>query len=91
VPVSFWAGYGAKLAIVALVLAALYLLARRLRETRLFASPNRCVSVIESTALSQHAAIHVLRVGTRYFLVGATNCGIATLAELEPDELPVRR
>ena len=86
-PVSFWAAYGAKLAIVAAVLAALYLLARRLRGMRLFGPSNRCVSVIESTGLSQHAAVHLLRAGTRYFLVGATSAGIVKLAEFEPDEL----
>jgi flagellar biogenesis protein FliO len=88
---SFWIAYGGKLAIVAVVLVVLYLLGRRLRDARAFGSTNRCVSVIESTALSQNAAVHVLRAGTRYFLVGASSSGVVKLAELGADELPIKR
>jgi flagellar protein FliO/FliZ len=88
---SFWIAYGGKLAIVAVVLVVLYLFGRRLRDARAFGSTNRCVSVIESTALSQNAAVHVLRAGTRYFLVGASSSGVVKLAELGADELPIRR
>jgi flagellar biogenesis protein FliO len=88
VPWTFWATYIAKLAIVGLVLAALYVIARKLRETRLFAyRAGRCVSVVESTMLSQHAAIHLLRAGNRYFLVGSASTAISVLVELAPADL----
>ena len=79
---SFWAVYALKLAIVALALWALYLLGRKLRQMRFFASAGRCVSIVETTILSPHAAISVLRAGRRYFLVAAGTAGIVKLAEL---------
>jgi flagellar biogenesis protein FliO len=75
-------GYLIKVAIVGMVLAALYLLGRALRKTRLLAQSNRRLCVIESLMLSPHAAVYVLRAGTRYFLVGAGSAGVARLAEL---------
>jgi hypothetical protein len=87
-PWSFWASYIAKLAIVGVALGALYMIACRLRRTRIFAcGAGRCVSVIESTMLSQHAAVHLLRAGTRYFLVGSASAGICMLVELAPADL----
>lgn len=81
-PSSFWPLYIEKLAIVALVLGALYLAARRLRQTRLFAPSGRLVNVLESTMLSQHAALHVVSVGSRCFLIGSAAGGVTRLAEL---------
>jgi hypothetical protein len=39
--------------------------------------------------LSQHAAVHLLRVGTRYLLIGAGNAGLTKLAEFSAGELEV--
>jgi flagellar protein FliO/FliZ len=83
---AFWAGYVEKLAIVAFILVALYVLARRLGESRLFARPGRCVRLVESLVLSQHAALHVVRAGSRYFLIGSAAGGVTTLAELARSE-----
>lgn len=80
--VSFWVGYLLKLAIVALALGALYVIGRGLRQARLFAPSNRCLRVIESVMLTPHAAVCVLRVGMRYFMLGAGSAGVAMLAEL---------
>jgi flagellar biogenesis protein FliO len=89
-PWTFWAAYIVKLAILGLVLATLYAVARKLRETRLFAHRHgRCVSVVESAMLSQHAAIHLLRAGNRYFLVGSASAAISVLVELAPADLAV--
>ncbi len=88
-PSSFWPLYVEKLAIVALVLAALYLAARRLRQTRLFAPSGRLVNVLESTMLSQHAALHVVSVGSRCFLIGSAAGGVTRLAELASFDKPV--
>jgi flagellar biogenesis protein FliO len=85
VPASFWAAYAIKLAVVAAVLAALYALARFLRRSAFFLrGPGRRVDVIESTVLAPNAALHVIRVGERYFLLGSG--GLNKLAELEPGE-----
>jgi flagellar biogenesis protein FliO len=89
-PWSFWEAYAVKLLILGLMLAALYALARRLKGLRFFArGVDRYVTVIESTMLSQHAAVHLLRVGTRYLLIGAGNAGLTKLAEFSAGELEV--
>ena len=87
-PWSFWTSYLLKLGVVGLLLATLYAGASGLRRLRLFGrGANRNVSVIETALLSQNAAVHLLKVGTRYFLVGTAAAGIATLAELAPADL----
>ncbi len=90
-PSGFWAGYVEKLAIVALLLAALYFAAAVVRRTRFFARPGRRVALLESLALSQHAALYVVRAGPRYFLIGSTSGGLSTLAELAPSDVEVTR
>jgi len=88
VPSSFWEAYVLKLAILGAVLAALYALARRLKGLKLFSrGAGRYVTVIESTILSPHAAVHLLRVGARYLLIGGGNAGIFKLAEFTAGEL----
>jgi flagellar biogenesis protein FliO len=79
-PWSFWAEYLAKLTFVALALAVIYVLARWLRRTRFFERGDRLVNVVESAALSQHAALYLVRAGSRYFLIGT---GVSMLAEVD--------
>jgi flagellar biogenesis protein FliO len=87
-PWSFWEAYALKLLILGLMLAALYAVARRLKGVRFFPhGVDRYVTVIESTMLSQHAAVHLLRVGRRYLLIGGGNAGLFRLAELSAGEL----
>jgi flagellar biogenesis protein FliO len=87
-PWSFWEAYALKLLILGLMLAALYAVARRLKGVRFFPhGVDRYVTVIESTMLSQHAAVHLLRVGRRYLLIGGGNAGLFKLAELSAGEL----
>ena len=89
-PWSFWQAYAVKLLILGLMLATLYALARRLKGVRFFArGVDRYVTVIESTMLSQHAAVHLLRVGRRYLLIGGGNAGLFKLAEFSAGELEV--
>jgi flagellar biosynthetic protein FliO len=78
---GFWANYFERLAIVALVLAALYIIGRTLRTSRFFAR-SRDLSVVESRMLSPHAALHIVRVGRRYFLIGSGSNGVTRLADL---------
>ncbi len=87
-PPAFWSDYIVKLAIVAAVLAILYALARKLRHARLLPSGRSgFLTVVESRLLSQHATIHVVRAGRKYFLIGTATAAIATLGELEATEI----
>lgn len=89
-PWSFWEAYAVKLLILGAVLGALYALARKLKGARLFSRrTERYVTVVESTMLSPHAAVHLLRVGTRYLLIGGGNAGLFKLAEFSAGELEV--
>lgn len=88
-PASFWALYLEKLVILALVLVTLYFAARRLRRTPLFTRSGRLVTVLETTILSQHAMLHVVSVGGRYFLIGSTPGGVFRIAELSLAVAPV--
>jgi flagellar biogenesis protein FliO len=94
VPWSFWAAYALKLLMLGVVLTALYALGRSLKGAKLFSrGAGRYVTVLESTMLSQHAAVHLVRVGLRYLLIGAGNAGLFKLAEFnagELDQLPGR-
>ena len=85
-PSNFWVLYADKLAIVGFVLAALFFAARRLRQMRFFPRSGRLVNVIESTMLSQHAALHVITAGSRRFLIGSAAGGVTRIAELPVDE-----
>lgn len=85
---NFWFQYTIALLVVALMLGGLYALVRGLARGRVLASANRrLVTVIESTALAQHAAVHVVKVGKQYFLLGASNGQVNTLGELTPEEV----
>ena len=89
---SFWAAYLIKLAIAGAVLALLYAFARKLRAWRfLDGGRSRLVDVVESRMLSQHAAVHVVRAGGRYYLVGTTSTAIATLGEWVEAALPLQQ
>ena len=82
--VTLWTNYLLTLAIVALVLAALGLLARRVRRMRLAGKLREDrVAVIESALLSQHASLHVVRVGERYVLIGAADASVTFLCDVE--------
>ncbi|HTU81849.1 MAG TPA: flagellar biosynthetic protein FliO [Candidatus Acidoferrales bacterium] len=85
---SFWINYFLALAVVGLLLGGLYMIVRGLSRGRVIASAGRrMVTVLESTMLAQHVAVHVVKVGTRYFLVGGGNGNVSTLAELQPEEV----
>jgi len=86
---GFWLQYLVALAVVALMLGGLYAVVRGLARGRLIASADRrLVSVLESTVLSQHAALHVVKAGGKYLLIGASNGGgVTTLGELPAEEV----
>lgn len=85
---NFWVNYLVALAVVALMLGGLYALVRGLARGKLLTSSSRrLVTVLESTQLAQHAAVHVVKVGTRYYLIGAANGQTNALAELPSEEV----
>lgn len=79
---GFWEGYVLKLFVVALLLAAIYAIGAKVRRRTILGGGGRWIRVIEAAMLSQHAAIYVVSVGGRYFLLGAGSGGVARLAEL---------
>ena len=76
-------------ALVALLLIGFLYIARAIQRTRIVGSVGRrLISTVESTALAQHVAVHVVKVGERYLLVGGGSNGtLSLLAELPPDEV----
>ena len=85
---GFWVNYFLALTIVALMLGGLYIIVRGLARGRVFASANRrMVTVLESTMLSQHASVHVVKVGGRYMLVGGSNGSVSMLTELPAEDV----
>ncbi len=85
---SFWLNYVFALLVVALMLGGLYAVVRGLARGRILASADRrLVTVLESTMLSQHAALHVVKVGTKYYLIGGGQGHVSSLVELPPEEV----
>ena len=83
-----WPQYFSALLVVALMLGGLYAVVRGLARGRMIASSERrLVTVLESTPLSQHSSLHVVKVGTRYYLIGGGNGTVGTLSELDPAEV----
>ena len=85
---GFWFNYIVALVVVALMLGGLYAVVRGLARGRvLLSTSKRIVTVVESTALSQRSAVHVVKVGKKYYLIGASEGHVSTLGELDNDEL----
>lgn len=86
---GFWLQYLFALFVVALMLAGLYAIARGVSRGRvLLSSDRRLLTVIESTALSQHTSLHVVKVGSKYLVIGGSNNGgLTPLAEMPQDEV----
>jgi flagellar biogenesis protein FliO len=70
---------------VAIVLGGLFALARVTARWRgLPLRRRRFLHVVETLALSQHAALHVVRAGPRYLVVGVAPHGVTLVLELAP-------
>ncbi|HET9393359.1 MAG TPA: flagellar biosynthetic protein FliO [Candidatus Rubrimentiphilum sp.] len=80
--------YVLALAAVALMLVGLQASARAYVRRRSRGSvANRIVTIIESTPLTQQAALHVIHVEARRFLIGVSPNGVVLLAVLrEPED-----
>lgn len=57
------------------------------RKRLLLGVDQRLVTVIETTYLSQHSTMHVIRIGTRYFAVGGGATWLTVITELEREPL----
>ena len=87
-PSGFWFQYLFALLVVALLLGGLYAVVRGLARGRILVSADRrLVTVLESTVLSQHSALHVIKVGARYYLIGGGQGHVNSLVELPPEEV----
>jgi flagellar biogenesis protein FliO len=87
-PSGFWFQYLFALLVVALLLGGLYAVVRGLARGRILVSADRrLVTVLESTVLGQHSLLHVIKVGTRYYLIGGGQGHVNSLAELPPEEV----
>jgi flagellar biosynthetic protein FliO len=85
---SFVAEYIMALLVVALMLFGLYTVVRALGRGRLVTSADkRLVTVVESTPLAQNTALHVVKVGDRYYLVGGGSGHVSTLAEVPSEHV----
>ena len=81
---AFAVHYAVALAAVGLMLVGLQTAARVYARRRFTtANANRHVVVLESTALTQQTALHVVRAGSRTYLVGSAQASVTLLAELE--------
>ncbi|MEO7040077.1 MAG: flagellar biosynthetic protein FliO [Candidatus Elarobacter sp.] len=73
-------------ALIALMLVGLTYAVRLVNRGRIVAaSGNRLVTIVESVAVSQHSAVHVVKVGDRYYLVGGGSAGVTHIADVPPD------
>ena len=76
------------LVVIAIVLFALTWIVRFLSRGRLLAATaTKLVSVVESTFLTQHSTLHVVKVGDRFFVVGGGQAGITLISELPPEQV----
>lgn len=73
------------LLVIGVLLFGLWYAARLANRTRIVGSPGkRLVTMLETTFLSQHATLHVVKAGSRHLLIGSGNTGPVLITEL-PD------
>jgi flagellar biogenesis protein FliO len=76
------------LAIVGLLLLTFWWIARVLGRGRLIvAADKRLVSVVESTYLSQHTTLHIVKIGDKYYAVGGGAGHLAMLGEVPAESV----
>ena len=76
------------LAIVGLLLVTFWWIARSLNRGRLVVSADkRLVSVIESTYLSQHTTLHVVKIGEKFYAVGGGAGHLSMLGEVPAESV----
>jgi flagellar protein FliO/FliZ len=74
--------------VLALVLAAIYAIYRLMkRASRPKTADDPAIKVLASTSLGQGKALHVVSLGSKAYLVGATDSSVSLVAEVEDKEL----
>ena len=74
------------LVVIALLLLGMTYVARTINRGRIVVSTGkRLVTVVESAALSQHAAVHVIKIADQYYLVGGGSAGVQHIADVPAD------
>ncbi len=86
---GFWTQYFLALFVVGFMLLGLWLIVRGLARGRMLSSAKRrLVTVVESTMLSQHVGVFVVKAGGRYLLLGGGKDGsVSSLGELPAAEV----
>lgn len=57
---------------------------KRMQKSPLRMHSDRIMSIIESTRLSPKQALHLVRIGEQYYLVGATDQNLNLISEVNP-------
>lgn len=75
--------------VIALVLALVRLIALRIGGPVAAGSVGRArlITLLETTCLPGAAALHLVRIGQRYVVLGRTPSSLVTLAELSAEEI----
>jgi flagellar biosynthetic protein FliO len=75
------------LAIVVVVIVVLYAIVRRVHRGRMpGSSGSHTITVLDTVGIGAQRSLHLVRVGDRVVLIGATDHAITALQELTPEE-----
>lgn len=74
-----------KLLVILLLILVSASLARRWVQRGLHGNPARQMRLLETVRLSPKQALHLISVGEQQLLIGATDQGIALIAQVEPN------
>ena len=85
---TVWIRAATALALVALLLYGMFWALRLLSQGRFAAlNRNKLVTLVESTFIAQNTSVHVVKIGRRYYLVGASSGHVALISELPAEEV----
>jgi flagellar biosynthetic protein FliO len=85
----YFVGVFAKLAVVLLLILAFSVVLRRWSQPGSRMGKNRKMQVMETVRLSPKQALHIVSVGDRHLLIGATDQNVSLLTAVELDKDPM--
>jgi flagellar protein FliO/FliZ len=71
----------------ALILAAAYYITKFLARKGLAQNKSKTMKLMESMPLGADRSLHLIQVGTQYFLIGCASKGMILISELDQDKL----
>jgi flagellar protein FliO/FliZ len=71
----------------ALILAAAYYITKFLARKGMAQNKSKTMKLMESMPLGADRSIHLIQVGTQYFLIGCASKGMILISELDQDKL----